>query len=167
MSQGSGGGNGHGEASSGPVSDNVRARRFELVDAKGEVRAVLGTQADNGAPGFLVSDSAGRPRVALHVSPDDAPAFDLLDATGALACTSPFRRRPPVLTPLFGATENPVRAADRQQRGAAHLAAGPGRRPHAPVLLRCSPTGRRISPSWTEKAGPSFPARPARRQPAS
>src|SRR5260221_7588522 len=77
------GGDGHGDASPGPVADNVRARRFELVDARGEVRAVLGTQGDNGAPGFLVSDRAGRPRVALHVSPDDAPALALLDATGA------------------------------------------------------------------------------------
>jgi hypothetical protein len=121
MPQGNGG-NGHGEASESPVVDSVRARRFELVDAKGEVRAVLGTQADSGAPGFLVSDSAGRPRVALHVSAEDAPAFDLLDATGAprvhvaLALDGA-----PVLT-LFGPTERPAQALlTVTTEGAAHL----------------------------------------------
>jgi hypothetical protein len=122
MSQRSGGGNGHGDASPGPVVDSVRARRFELVDARGEVRAVLGTQADSGAPGFLVSDSAGRPRVALHVSPEDAPAFDLLDATGAPRVHVALGEDgSPVLT-LFGATENPAQALlTVSNEGAAHL----------------------------------------------
>ena len=66
MTQGNGG-NGHGDASPGPVADNVRARRFELVDARGEVRAVLETQVDNGAPGFLLSDRAGRQIGRAHV----------------------------------------------------------------------------------------------------
>lgn len=104
------GGNGHGDATPPPVVDTVRARRFELVDASGGVRAVLGTQADSGAPGFLVSDSAGRPRLALHVSPDDAPALDLLDASGSprvhVALGSDGA---PVLT-LFGPSEKPAQA---------------------------------------------------------
>jgi hypothetical protein len=121
MTQGNGG-DGHGDASPGPVADNVRARRFELVDARGEVRAVLGTQADNGAPGFLVSDRAGRPRLALHVSPDDAPAFDLLDATGAPRVHVALGDDgAPVLT-LFGATEKPAQALlTVSNEGAAHL----------------------------------------------
>jgi hypothetical protein len=103
-------GNGHEEASPGPVVENVRARRFELIDAKGEVRAVLGTQSDSGAPGFLVSDAAGRPRIALHVSPDDAPAFDLLDQTGAPRVHVALGTDgAPVLT-LFGPTERPAQA---------------------------------------------------------
>src|SRR5690349_5849957 len=82
MTQGNGG-NGHGEASAGPVLDAVRAKRFELVDDEGLVRAVLGTQPGNGAPGFLISDASGRARLALHVSAEGAPAVDLLDAGGA------------------------------------------------------------------------------------
>jgi hypothetical protein len=121
MTQGNGG-NGHGDASAGPVLDTVRARRFELLDARDQVRAVLGTQTDNGAPGFLVSDSTGRPRLALHVSPDDSPALDLLDASGAprvhLALGDDGT---PSLT-LFGGPHKPAQAlltvtAD----GAAHL----------------------------------------------
>ena len=65
-----------------PVLDNVRARRFELVDESGTVRAILGTQPEHGAPGFLVSDGQGRPRIAIHVTPDDSPSLDLLDPSG-------------------------------------------------------------------------------------
>jgi len=121
MTQGNGG-NGHGDAQPGPVADSVRARRFELVDEHGTVRAVLGTQPGNGAPGFLVSDSGGRPRLALHVSPDDTPAFDLLDASGAPRVHIALDEAgSPVLT-LFGSPERPAQAlltvaAD----GAAHL----------------------------------------------
>ncbi len=53
------------------------------MDEKGTVRALLGVQADNGAPGFLLADAQGRPRVAVHVSADGNPAVDLLDPGGA------------------------------------------------------------------------------------
>ena len=116
------GGNGHGDASPGPILDSVRARRFELVDARDEVRAVLGTQADNGAPGFLVSDAAGRPRIAIHVSPDDSPAIDLLDATGAPRIHVALGEDgAPALT-LFGHTDAPAQALlTVTGDGAAHL----------------------------------------------
>ncbi|HEV7499491.1 MAG TPA: hypothetical protein VGQ33_05775 [Vicinamibacteria bacterium] len=116
------GGNGHGDASPGPILDTVRARRFELVDARGEVRAVLGTQADNGAPGFLISDREGRPRMALHVSPDDTPAFDLLDATGAPRVHVALGDDGAPVVTLFGSTENPAQALlTVTGEGAAHL----------------------------------------------
>jgi len=115
-------GNGHGDASPGPVQDNVRARRFELVDARGNVRAVLGTQSDNGAPGFLVSDSAGRPRIALHVSPEDAPAFDLLDASGAPRVHVALDAEGAPLVTLFGPPERPSQALlGVGSDGSAHL----------------------------------------------
>jgi hypothetical protein len=121
MPQGNGG-NGHGDAEPGPVAESVRAKRFELVNDKGEVRAVLGTQAENGAPGFLVSDSAGRPRIALHVSADDAPAFDLLDATGAPRVHVALAADGAPLLTLFGPTEKPVQALlTVTTEGAAHL----------------------------------------------
>ena len=103
-------GNGPGDASPGSVQDNVRARRFELVDERGNVRAVLGTQTDNGAPGFLVSDSAGRPRIALHVSPEDAPAFDLLDASGAPRVHVALDAEGAPVVTLFGLPERPAQA---------------------------------------------------------
>jgi hypothetical protein len=48
--------------------DVVRARRFELVDAKGDVRAVLGVVADESEASLAsltLIDSAGYPRVVL------------------------------------------------------------------------------------------------------
>jgi len=116
------GGNGHGDATPGPVQDSVRARRFELVDERGNVRAVLGTQSENGAPGFLVSDSAGRPRIALHVSPEDVPAFDLLDASGAPRVHVALDAEGAPVVTLFGPSERATQAllavgAD----GSAHL----------------------------------------------
>ena len=116
------GGNGHGDPSTAPVVETVRARRFELVDARNEVRAVLGTQDPSGAPGFLVSDSAGRPRLALHVSPDDVPALDLLDVSGSPRLHVALGADGAPVLNLFGGAERPAQAlltvtAD----GAAHL----------------------------------------------
>jgi len=88
----------------------VRARRFELVDDRGRVRMVLGTQSDNGAPGLLVSDSAGRPRIALHVSPEDAPAFDLLDESGAPRIHVALDTDGAPMLTLFGSTERATQA---------------------------------------------------------
>lgn len=50
---------------SGPVADEVRARRFTLVDEYGLVRAVLG---DDGGTGLTIFDPRGRPRVRLATS---------------------------------------------------------------------------------------------------
>jgi hypothetical protein len=116
------GGNGHGDASPGPVQDSVRARRFELVDDRGTVRAVLGTQNESGAPGFLVSDSAGRPRLALHVSPDDVPAFDLLDASGTPRVHVALDGEGAPVATLFGPSDRPAQALlGVTSDGSAHL----------------------------------------------
>jgi hypothetical protein len=121
MTQGNGG-NGPGDATPGPVQDSVRARRFELVDERGNVRAVLGTQNDSGAPGFLVSDSAGRPRIALHVSAEDTPAFDLLDASGAPRVHVALDAEGAPVVTLFGPTERPAQALlGVGSDGSAHL----------------------------------------------
>ena len=164
MPQGNGG-NGHGDASPGPVADNVRSRRFELVDAKGEVRAVLGTQVDSGAPGFLVSDSAGRPRIALHVSPDDTPAFDLLDATGAPRVHVALGTDgAPVLT-LFGPTEKPAQALlTVTSDGAAHLrlAQGDG---HTRLFCSLQPDGTPYLVADGRGRAAQALVRAARRQP--
>jgi len=118
----SNGGNGHGDASPGPVQDSVRARRFELVDDRGNVRAVLGTQNDSGAPGFLISDSAGRPRIALHVSPDDVPALDLLDASGAPRVHVALDSDGAPMATLFGPADRPAQAlVGVTSDGSAHL----------------------------------------------
>lgn len=62
-------------------ADVVRARRFELVDDAGQVRAVLGNLARDGDadywPGLVLRSTAGRDRVWLmvqHLGPE--LAFD-------------------------------------------------------------------------------------------
>lgn len=60
--------------------DVVRARRFELVDAQGRVRAEIAID-DDGAAGLFVRDDAGRLRAS--VSYDEAQsAMYLWDANG-------------------------------------------------------------------------------------
>ena len=61
-------------------ADVVRARRFELVDAAGEVRAVLAVDGDG--TGLVLLDAAGRPGVGLTVLPEGRPGLTLLDAAG-------------------------------------------------------------------------------------
>jgi hypothetical protein len=52
-------------------ADVVRARRFELIDDSGRVRAVLGNLAREGDdaywPGLALRDASGRDRVSLMV----------------------------------------------------------------------------------------------------
>ena len=49
----------------------VRAERFELVDAKGNVRGIIATLPD-GSPSISLRDSKGVPIVAAYVSSDQA-----------------------------------------------------------------------------------------------
>lgn len=69
------------EADGHELVDVVRARRFVLVDAAGEVRASLAVRPD-GAPGLILLDAAGKPRVVLAVRSDGAPHLTLFDAAG-------------------------------------------------------------------------------------
>lgn len=51
------------------VPEEVRARRFVVLDQAGTVRAEVGTEPD-GSAGQRVSDAAGAPRAGLGVSRD-------------------------------------------------------------------------------------------------
>ncbi len=65
------------------VPDVVKARRFEVVDAAGKIRASLGV-LPSGAPGLGLSDAAGDLRVTLAVNADGGPNLALFDAAGKL-----------------------------------------------------------------------------------
>ncbi|MBC5823262.1 MAG: hypothetical protein GIW99_04755 [Candidatus Eremiobacteraeota bacterium] len=58
----------------------VRARRFELEDESGRVRATLAC-SDDGAPSCELLDATGKPRVQVSVA-DGKPGLRLLDSSG-------------------------------------------------------------------------------------
>lgn len=57
----------------------VRASRFELVDAAGRTRAVLGI-SKSGSPEFDLRDAEGRPRALLLLDGESLPIFFFKDA---------------------------------------------------------------------------------------
>ena len=59
----------------------IQARRFELIDEKGEVRAVLGALG-NGSPHLVLHDATGRMRAAVALSKSGAPRIMLFDEIG-------------------------------------------------------------------------------------
>lgn len=67
---------------SDPVPEVVRARRVQLVDAEGRVRAEPGIDAE-GAAGLFVLDAAGRTRATV-VHDDSQSGLFLLDAEGTV-----------------------------------------------------------------------------------
>src|SRR5262245_13062427 len=62
-----------------PKAPVVKASRFELVDAEGRTRAVLG-MSKGGSPEFDLRDGEGRPRALLVLDGDSLPVFLLKDA---------------------------------------------------------------------------------------
>jgi hypothetical protein len=56
----------------------VKASRFELVDASGRTRAVIG-MSKGGSPEFDLRDPEGRPRALLVLDGDNLPIFFLKD----------------------------------------------------------------------------------------
>lgn len=64
------------------TDDTLRARRFELVDEAGAVRAEVGIDED-GSAGFFLRDAANRVRAAL-VHDDAQTALLILDDAGTV-----------------------------------------------------------------------------------
>jgi hypothetical protein len=62
-----------------PKTPVVRASRFEVVDAEGRVRAVLGV-SKSGSPEFDLRDTAGRPRALFLLDRDNLPILFFKDA---------------------------------------------------------------------------------------
>lgn len=65
------------------LADVVRARRVELADDAGTVRAVLsgGTTAESPC-GLMLNDAQGKTRLAVHITTNGTPQVDLLGADG-------------------------------------------------------------------------------------
>ncbi len=70
-----------GRAKAAPVAEVVRAKRFELVDGQGKVRALLSVQPD-GASRFEVLDKDRKARAVLRLYPDGTPVLEMLTAGG-------------------------------------------------------------------------------------
>jgi hypothetical protein len=62
-----------------PKLPAVKASRFELVDAEGRTRAVLG-MSKGGSPEFDLRDADGRPRALLVLDGENLPIFFFKDA---------------------------------------------------------------------------------------
>lgn len=57
--------------------DVIRARRFELVDRKGQTRAVLACDADSGAPTITFKDSRDQTRITIGLAWNDMPSIQM------------------------------------------------------------------------------------------
>lgn len=67
----------------------VRAQRFELVDAEGNVRARLALQED-GTPGLCLCDAKGKMRAGLLLNREGVPQLCVWAESGALRATLGF-----------------------------------------------------------------------------
>ena len=71
------------------AAEVIRAKRFELVDSEGNVRATL--QLDEaGAPGLALFDEEGRARAALVLGGEGIPRLNLLGKTGVVRASLGF-----------------------------------------------------------------------------
>jgi hypothetical protein len=61
----------------------IRAKRFEVADNEGNVRALTAAM-DSGGVATNLFDSNGNPRVSLGVNQADVPTFGLYDADGTV-----------------------------------------------------------------------------------
>ena len=75
-----------GMAASEAVPDEVKARKFTLVDANGKVRAML--TVDKSGTGVSLLDENGKPRATLTVL-NTVPDLSLLDENGRVSGSLP------------------------------------------------------------------------------
>jgi hypothetical protein len=71
------------------IADVIRAKRFELVDAEGIVRAALVIHED-GTAGVDLSDASGQVRASLTLAADGVPRLNLLGRTGGVRAALGF-----------------------------------------------------------------------------
>jgi len=57
--------------------DVIRARRFELVDSHGNIRALLTCDAQTGLPTIVFKDSRDQTRVTVGIAWNDMPSIQL------------------------------------------------------------------------------------------
>ncbi len=70
------------ESAVSKVHDVIRAHRFELLDSKGKLVAVLGMDNNSGKPGLDLFDENGKARAMLAVDKDGRPGLGLFDESG-------------------------------------------------------------------------------------
>jgi hypothetical protein len=78
----------------------VRAQRFELVDAAGKVRSVLGV-SDDGGSGLGLWDRDGKDRGGLMLLADGTPGLALRDREGKQRILLTFAQRSDVARTSF------------------------------------------------------------------
>jgi len=76
-----------GKAKAVPVQEVVRAKRFELVDAKGAVRGVISMGEDARSPGVAFLDAKGKRRAELTTKSDGSSLLALHDKSGWVRLT--------------------------------------------------------------------------------
>lgn len=115
-----------------PPLKSVTAEQFVLVDSRGERRATLSLDDDDGGPALALSDASGRARAAIRLGVDGAPSVVLYDTIG--------RRRLEIALKPDGATG--LGLYDETGEGRAELmVSGTG----APALSMFGPSGKRIA----------------------
>jgi hypothetical protein len=115
-----------------PHLKSVTAEQFVLVDSRGERRATLSLDDDDGGPALALSDASGRARAAIRLGVDGAPSVVLYDTIG--------RRRLEIALKPDGATG--LGLYDETGEGRAELmVSGTG----APALSMFGPSGKRIA----------------------
>ncbi|MBI5577469.1 MAG: hypothetical protein HY896_14045 [Deltaproteobacteria bacterium] len=72
-------GNGDAWAARAEQVKEIRTERVVLVDAKGGLKAVLGTGND-GRPVFAMVDGKGNVRISIAISSNDSPAIGMTDS---------------------------------------------------------------------------------------
>jgi len=71
------------------MAEIVRAKRFELVDAEGIVRAALAIHED-GTAGIDLSDTKGQVRASLTLTTEGVPRLNLFGKTGTVRAALGF-----------------------------------------------------------------------------
>jgi hypothetical protein len=121
--------------SRGRVPEALSARRFELVDASGRVRAVLGNLSDSlsvWAPGIALLDEEGHERLSLMLG-STGPLLSFADAGVTALELGVLDRTPTVAADDSGPVDEESTVA-------------PG-----PFVVLCDPSG---TPRWSVRIGP-------------
>ncbi len=71
------------------AAEVTRARRFELVDSEGRVRATLGLD-EEGSPAVCLCDEEGNVRGGLCITSEGVPQLRMMTAAGGLRAALGF-----------------------------------------------------------------------------
>jgi hypothetical protein len=120
-----------------PPAEVVRARRIEVVDAQGRVRAALSVGEGDG-PRLMYYDVQGRHRLALALHADVGPGLELFTAAGGHAVQ---------VRHINGEASIGLHDAEGFERLRLNVPGVPAPEPHVSVLAR----DQTIVTSWPAK----------------